>query len=705
MTKENENSLVQFGRNLTEMAKANKLEPVIGRDSEIRRLMRILSRKSKNNPILIGEPGVGKTAIVEGLARKIAIGDVPENLKDKEIIELDISSLIAGASYQGEFERRIKKVLDKIKESNGKIMIFIDEIHTLIGTGKNGQGGMDAAQIIKPMMARGELRLIGATTLDEHRKFIEPDPAFERRLQSIMVNEPNKEDTITILRGIKERFENYHNVKITDKAIISATNLSSRYITDRFLPDKAIDLIDEAAADIQIQMNSMPEIMEKKQNKLGYLKMERAVIAKEKNNDSSNKKIISELDEKINLIQKELDALNVKWNNEKTFAIKISQLREKIDSKKNLQQRLQQEGEYEKASILLYKEIPNLEKELFNIQNNRVKNGSNLVQDIVTEKEIANIVSKWTGIPINKLLKEDKKKLLDLKNELSKRVKGQDKALEIVSDAILRSRANISDPNKPIGSFIFMGPTGVGKTEVAKTLADKLFDNEAAWVRIDMSEYQQEYSVSRLIGSPPGYVGFEDGGQLTEAVRRQPYSIILFDEIEKAHPKILDILLQILDDGHITDSKGKKVNFKNTIIILTTNLGSEFLLNGDKDKAIKILKSSLRPEFINRIDEIVSFEKLKDNDIKEIASNELIKLSNRLEEQNIKITFNDTLITNVAKKGYDPVYGARPIKRYIQKNIESKLAKLIISEKVTKNNSYTASMDKDNNFTIVNTLN
>ena len=694
--KEKKDPLKEFGRNLTKEAIDNKIDPIIGRDEEIRRVIRILSRKTKNNPILIGEPGVGKTAIAEGLAQKIVSGNVPETLKDKQIIELNIPSLIAGASFQGEFEKRLKNVMDKIKESNGKIIVFVDEIHTLIGAGKNNQGGMDAAQIIKPMLARGEMRLIGATTLDEHRQYIEQDAAFERRLQKVMVNEPNIKESITILRGIKERFENYHKVKITDDALIEAVKLSNRYITDRFLPDKAIDLIDEAAAGIQTQMNSKPEELEREEQKLAILKMEKLAIQKEKNPNSKER--IEDLKQKINTIQIKVDDITKKWKNEKDFYKNISNLKIQIEQAKIKQQRYQNEQELIKASELLYKVIPSLNKKLINLTKTYNKKSDSYIKESVGKNEIAEVVSRWMKIPVSKLLKSERKKLMNLSTILQKRVKGQDEAINSISDTILRSRANINDPNRPIGSFIFMGPTGVGKTELAKALASELFDSEKNLTRIDMSEYMQDHSVSRLIGAPPGYVGYEQGGQLTEEIRRKPYSIVLFDEIEKAHPKVLDVLLQILDDGHITDGKGKHIDFKNTILILTTNIGSVDIIEGKNPKdIIQNLHKYLRPEFINRIDEIIAFNSLDKKIIKEIVINELDKLITRLKEKEIFISFDKKSIEKIAKDSFDPLFGARPIKRYIQKNIESQLAKDIISEKISKNQLYECN-EKNNKF-------
>ena len=692
---EDKDPLKEFGRNLTDEAVSNKIDPIIGRDEEIRRVIRILSRKTKNNPILIGEPGVGKTAIAEGLAQKIVEGNVPESLKDKEIIELDVPALIAGASFQGQFEKRIKDVMKKIKDSGGNIIVFIDEIHTLIGTGKMGQGGMDAAQIIKPMLARGEMRLIGATTLEEHKKYIESDPAFERRLQQVMINEPSEEESVTILRGIKERFENYHSVKISDEAVVQAVKLSKRYISDRFLPDKAIDLIDEAAAGIHTQMNSKPEALEKLEQKLAIAKMEKAALVKEK--DEKSKIKVKELLPKIKDLENKIASLKKEWENEKLQASKISSLKEKIELAKTKQQRFQNDGEYEKASLLLYKEIPALKKQLESYQQVD-KKATSILKDTVTVNEIADIVSKWTGVPVSKLLQEEQEKLLALKDNLTKVIKGQDQALELISDAILRSRANINNPNRPIGSFIFAGPTGVGKTEVAKALSKELFSSEKALIRIDMSEFQEIHSVARFIGSPPGYVGFEEGGQLAEQVRKKPYSIILFDEIEKAHPKVLDILLQIIDDGHIKDAKGKFINFKNTIIILTTNIGSTEILANKKVDLEKIMLKYLRPEFINRVDEIIKFNSLNQKVINEIVQLELKKLEKRLLEKDIRMSFSTQVISFIAKEAYDPAFGARPIKRWIQKNIESKVARDIIANKIKTNQLYETSLDKNNNI-------
>ncbi|CAM9120638.1 ATP-dependent Clp protease ATP-binding subunit [Mycoplasma marinum] len=678
--------LVEYGRNLIDEAIKNKLDPVIGRDEEIRRIIRILSRKTKNNPILVGEPGVGKTAIVEGLAQKIANGEVPENLKDKELYEIDLPSMIAGASYQGQFEERMKSLMKKVKDSNGNIIIFIDEFHTLVGMGKNSDGGMDAAQIIKPMLARGEMHLIGATTLDEHRKYIESDAALERRMQKIAVHEPSLDDTISILRGLKDRLETFHGVTIKDDALISAAKLSTRYISDRFLPDKAIDLIDEAAAGIQTEMNSMPEELEKAKQIIGRLTMEKTALSKETGESIQNR--LSKIDIELKEQQKEYDTLFKKWHDEKSAVNSVKDLKEELNKANAELNRFRVEGKFEKASEIMYSRIPELKQKLEEAKAGNKSNSNTLIKEVVTESEIAQIVSKWTGIPLTSLLESQKEKLLKLRESLQETVKGQDEALELVTDAILRSKANINDPNKPIGSFIFMGMTGVGKTEVARTLAKNLFDTEKAMVRLDMSEYMEKHAVSRLIGSPPGYVGYGEGGQLTEAVRQRPYSIVLFDEIEKAHPDVLNILLQILDDGQVTDSKGKLINFKNTIIIMTTNLGSEELMNKKKIKPKEILIKYLRPEFINRIDEIIPFNSLDKTVIKQIVSLELAKLTKRVKEQKIELTFTKKAVEAIANNSYDPLFGARPIKRYIKKHLESLIAKQIISSKILPKNNY-----------------
>lgn len=695
---DDKNPLKQFGKNLSELAKENKLEPVIGREDEIRRLIRILSRKTKNNPVLVGEPGVGKTSIVEGLARKINEGQVPENLKNKEVIEVDLPSLIAGAMYQGQFEERLKNLLKEIEKNQGKYIIFIDEIHMLIGTGKNsGNSSMDAANIFKPMLARGQMSLVGATTIEEYRKFIESDAALERRMQKVQVNEPSVEDTITILRGIKARFEAFHNVKISDKALVSAANLSARYISDRFLPDKAIDLVDEAASTIKTEINSQPEELEKMQQKVIKLEMEKAALKSEKNNQNLAR--VEELSDELAKINENFSILQKKWQSEKKLVVDINKKKKMIENLNHDMFKFQNEGLYEKASKIMYNDLPKCEKELKELEEiskNTTKN--RLVKEDVTENEIADIVSKWTSIPVTKLLEDQKEKLLNLKIELEKKVKGQETAIELVANTILRSRANINDPNKPIGSFIFMGPTGVGKTELARSLAYELFDNKKQMIRIDMSEYSEKHSISRLIGSPPGYVGFESGGQLTEAIRQKPYSIILFDEIDKANPEILNVLLQILDDGILTDGKGRTINFKNTIIIMTTNIGSSQILEKDFDLSNmkNILLKYLKPEFLNRIDEIVPFNELSKNTIKEIIANELKDLEIRIfENQTINLKFDKSVVNYVLKIGYDTQFGARPLKRVIQNKIQSEIAFKIISGDLKPENSYNISMDND----------
>ncbi|AAT27851.1 ATP-dependent Clp protease ATP-binding subunit [[Mycoplasma] mobile] len=689
--------LKQFGRNLTDLAKKNMLEPVIGREDEIRRIIRILSRKTKNNPVLVGEPGVGKTAIVEGLAKKIHDAQVPEDLKNKEVIEISLPSLIAGASYQGQFEERIKSLMDKIEKNQGKYIIFIDEIHLLIGTGKNSSNStMDAANIFKPALARGQMQLVGATTIEEYRKYIESDSALERRMQKVKVAEPNIEDTITILRGIKGRFETFHNVKISDKALIAAANLSARYISDRFLPDKAIDLVDEAASTIKTEINSQPEELEKIQQKIITFETEKAAL-KSENTIQSNLRV-EELNNELKKLNSEHKILSEKWISEKNVVIELNDKKRKIESLKHEVSKLQNEGLYEKASKIMYSDLPKIEKELKILENlNKEKNS--LIKEDVTENEIAEIVSKWTMIPISKLLEKQKDKLLNLQSELKKQVKGQEEAIELVSDTILRSRANINDPNKPIGSFIFMGPTGVGKTELAKSLAYVLFDSKKQLIRLDMSEYSEKHSISKIIGSPPGYIGYENGGQLTELIRQKPYSIVLFDELEKAHPDVLNVLLQILDDGILTDAKGKTINFKNTIIIMTTNLGSDLILEKvyDPKELRKILLKFVKPEFLNRIDEIIPFKELDKDTIKEIIENELNELEKRVyQNQTIFIKFDDSIVEYISKQGYDNLYGARPLKRVIQNKIQSKIALNIISGNLKPNESYIILIENEN---------
>ena len=680
----NLNPLEKYGRNLVEDVRNGKVDPVIGRDEEIRRVVEILSRKTKNNPVLIGEPGVGKTAIVEGLAWRIFNGDVPLSLKDKDLIELDMGSLIAGAKYRGEFEERLKAVLKEVKDKNGQIILFIDEIHNLVGAGKT-EGAMDAANLLKPMLARGELKCIGATTFDEYRQYIEKDAALERRFQKVTVDEPSVEDTISILRGLKDRFEAHHGVKIKDEAIISAATLSNRYITDRFLPDKAIDLIDEACAMVRVDMDSMPAELDELIRKIRQLEIEQVSLKKEK--DAKTAQRLNDLSEELENLKNQKDILYEKWAAEKKELEEAKDAREKLEKAKLAFSQAQNEGRYEEAARLQYQTIPELEKLVS--KETQELNNSKMIKEVVNEETIAEVVSKWTHIEISKLLSTERQKLLNLDNILSQRVMGQDEALKLVSDAILRNKANIGDINRPIGSFLFLGPTGVGKTEVAKALAEQLFDDESKIVRIDMSEYMEKFSVSRLIGAPPGYVGYEEGGQLTEAVRRKPYSIVLLDEIEKAHPDVFNILLQILDDGRITDSKGVTVDFKNTIIIMTSNLGSKFAFETDpvlkKKEYDEVIKESFKPEFINRIDEIIIFNPLNRNVIKDIAGKFLGQLKNRLKDSDIELTITDKAMDSIVAEGYDETFGARPMKRHIQREIESKLARYIIANPDSKN--------------------
>ena len=680
----NLNPLEKYGRNLVEDVRNGKVDPVIGRDEEIRRVVEILSRKTKNNPVLIGEPGVGKTAIVEGLAWRIFNGDVPLSLKDKDLIELDMGSLIAGAKYRGEFEERLKAVLKEVKDKNGQIILFIDEIHNLVGAGKT-EGAMDAANLLKPMLARGELKCIGATTFDEYLQYIEKDAALERRFQKVTVDEPSVEDTISILRGLKDRFEAHHGVKIKDEAIISAATLSNRYITDRFLPDKAIDLIDEACAMVRVEMDSMPAELDELIRKIRQLEIEQVSLKKEK--DAKTAQRLNDLSEELENLKNQKDILYEKWAAEKKELEEAKDAREKLEKAKLAFSQAQNEGRYEEAARLQYQTIPELEKLVS--KETQELNNSKMIKEVVNEETIAEVVSKWTHIEISKLLSTERQKLLNLDNILSQRVMGQDEALKLVSDAILRNKANIGDINRPIGSFLFLGPTGVGKTEVAKALAEQLFDDESKIVRIDMSEYMEKFSVSRLIGAPPGYVGYEEGGQLTEAVRRKPYSIVLLDEIEKAHPDVFNILLQILDDGRITDSKGVTVDFKNTIIIMTSNLGSKFAFETDpvlkKKEYDEVIKESFKPEFINRIDEIIIFNPLNRNVIKDIAGKFLGQLKNRLKDSDIELTITDKAMDSIVAEGYDETFGARPMKRHIQREIESKLARYIIANPDSKN--------------------
>lgn len=673
---QDENVLEKYGRDITEAAKRGKIDPVIGRDEEIRSITRVLSRKTKNNPVLIGEPGVGKTAIVEGLALRIIKGDVPASLKNKTIWELDMAALVAGAKYRGEFEERLKKVLNEVKKSEGDIIMFIDEIHMIVGTGRT-EGAMDTSNILKPMLARGEIHVIGATTLNEYRQYIEKDGALERRFQKIKVSEPTVEDTITILRGLKERFEIHHGVTIQDKALISAATLSNRYITDRYLPDKAIDLVDEACATIRVQMDSVPENLDNLTHKIMRLQIEREAIKKEK--DEISKKRREEIDAEVEKLQAKEKELTEAWNKEKNLNVDIKKKKAEIEEAKFELEKAENKYDLERAAILRHGEIPKLEKELEEL-NNTEKN--KILSDTVTSDDIAEVISRWTNIPISKLVSSEKEKLLALEDNMKKRVMGQDKAIKLVSDAILKSRAGIKDPNRPIASFMFLGPTGVGKTEIARTLAYELFDDETHMIRIDMSEYMEKFSVSRLIGSPPGYVGYEEGGQLTEAVRHNPYSIVLFDEIEKAHPEVLNLLLQVLDDGRITDSNGRTVDFKNTIIIMTSNLGSEHILNGDASKVMDDVRNYFRPEFINRIDEIIVFDPLSKEAINSILDKILTEIEGRLSDVHIKIAISDKARHQLIEDGYDVNYGARPLKRLVSRTIETLLARMIIEGKV-----------------------
>ena len=668
-----ENVLEKYGRNIIEDVKKGKIDPVIGRDEEIRSITRVLSRKTKNNPVLIGEPGVGKTAIVEGLALRIVKGDVPSSLKNKTIWELDMAALVAGAKYRGEFEERLKNVLNTVAKSNGEIIMFIDEIHTIVGPGRT-DGAMDTSNILKPMLARGEIHVIGATTLNEYRKYIEKDGALERRFQKIKVEEPNVLDTITILRGLKERFEIHHGVTIQDKALISAAVLSNRYITDRYLPDKAIDLVDEACATIRVQMDSVPFELDTLTHKIMRLEIEKQAIRKEK--DEISKKRLNDIEQELVKLKAKESELTEAWNKEKNLNDDIKSKKKEIEQAKFELDQAENKYDLERAAILRHGEIPRLEKELEEL-NNVEKN--KILSDTVTEDDIAKIIAKWTNIPVSKLVSSEKEKLLKLFDNMKKRVKGQDEALRLVSDAVIKSRSGIKDPNKPIASFMFLGPTGVGKTEVARTLAYELFDDARHMVRIDMSEYMEKFSVSRLIGSPPGYVGYEEGGQLTEAVRRNPYSIVLFDEVEKAHPEVLNLLLQILDDGRITDSNGRTVDFKNTIIIMTSNLGSDHILDGNTDKVMDDVRTYFRPEFINRIDEIIVFNPLSREAINEILDKIIKELEDRLTDINIHIELTNAAREELINEGYDINYGARPLKRLVSRIIETDLAKLIIS--------------------------
>lgn len=687
--------LNKYGRDITKNVLDNKVDPVIGRDEEIRNVVRILSRKSKNNPVLIGEPGVGKTAIVEGLAQRIIKGDIPSSLKNKTIWELDLGALVAGAKYRGEFEERLKAVLKEIKDSDGNIIMFIDEIHMIVGSGTDG--AMDVSNMLKPMLARGEIHVIGATTLNEYRKYIEKDGALERRFQKVLVSEPNVTDTITILRGLKERFEIFHGVTIKDSALVSAATLSDRYITDRFLPDKAIDLVDEACATIKMQLESMPVELDELTRKIMSLEIERQALKKEK--DDISKKRIDEIDENlVTMKEKEAD-LRSKWESEKEAKTEINKKKEELEQAKFALAQAENNYDLEKSAMLRHGKIPALEQELKKLQE---ENKSNILSDVVDEESIAGIISRWTHIPVSKLVSSEKDKLLHLFDRLKTRVIGQDNALKLVSEAIIRARSGIKDPNKPIGSFIFLGPTGVGKTEVAKSLAYELFDDERHMIRIDCSEYMESFNVSRLVGAPPGYVGYDEGGELTEAVRRNPYSIVLFDEIEKAHKDVFNILLQILDDGRLTDSQGRLVDFKNTIIIMTSNLGSEYILDNEdnaNELVMNELKNTFRPELINRIDEIIVFNSLKQDVIGEIVDKVIKELNDRLQQNYIRVEITNTVREKIIEEAYDPRYGARPIKRYITKNIENLIAHKLIDENMKVGTTLIVDI-KDNKFIV-----
>ena len=691
-----QSALEQFGVNLTEVARSGKLDPVIGRDSEIRRVSQVLTRRTKNNPVLIGEPGVGKTAVVEGLAQRIVAGDVAESLKDKELISLDISALIAGAKYRGEFEERMKAVLQEIKDSDGKIITFIDELHTLMGAG-GGESSVAASQMLKPMLARGELRLIGATTLDEYREYIEKDAALERRFQQVYVGEPSVEDTVAILRGLKERYEAHHKVTIADSALVAAASLSNRYITSRQLPDKAIDLIDEAASRLRMEIDSAPMEIDELRRAVDRLKIEELALKKEK--DEASKERLAKLRKDLDIKSAELDGLEARWEQERSSLNRVGELREKLDLARIDADRAQREGNLERASKLLYGEIPVIERELAEAENAEKSDEPRMVNEQVTDEDIAGVIAMWTGIPVGKLLQGETEKLLHLEAELGKRLIGQKDAVVAVADAVRRTRAGISDPNRPTGSFLFLGPTGVGKTELAKALAEFLFDDEKAMVRIDMSEYGEKHTVSRLVGAPPGYIGFEQGGQLTEAVRRRPYSVVLLDEVEKAHPEVFDVLLQVLDDGRLTDGQGRTVDFRNVILILTSNLGSQFLIEPglswqEKEEGVReTVRKAFKPEFVNRLDDMVIFQPLSEADLAQIVELYIDRLQARLAERRLTLGVTPDARQWLAERGYDPIYGARPLRRLMQHEIDDRLAKALLSGEIREGDTVEVEID------------